>query len=170
MPVTVPDSRNVEAHPLLDEPDSVHESANLPTPICDHASIHGTPKTWISKYALFDHLEAVGPRYRFLPMYGCLIVFGNAVEFFMREIGFYRAIEALYCIEYYERVDENVAALYRHIPESICKKRIIQKHVATDHAQSIAIDMVCAIVGIAVLGTIADRFGRRVALIIRTSA
>lgn len=50
-----------------------------------------------------------------------LILLNNA-EFFSKQIAMFRAIEAMYCIEFHrERHDLDLAALGRAIPEHLCK-------------------------------------------------
>ena len=62
------------------------------------------------KWSFLPRLDVDEPRFRFLPLVGCLIVLVNEGEFIFKEIGYFRALEALYCIEYYDTADPDIAA------------------------------------------------------------
>lgn len=105
------------------------------------------------------------PRFRFLPLVGCLIILVNDVEYYFKEVGYFRALEALYCIEYYQEVDPKTAALGRAIPESMCKVGAIEKKVSTANGIVMLTRMVSSLIGTMPLGYLSDRIGRRFALV-----
>lgn len=118
-----------------------------------------------SKWRLLPRIHVNNPRYRFLPFIGCLLVLVNEGEYFFKQIGYFRAIEALYCIEYFNVVDPDLAKLGRKIPEGMCKLDPIQKKVATANGIVMLVRMTSAFIGTIPLGYLTDRIGRRLPLI-----
>ena len=114
---------------------------------------------------IFPRFDVIHPRYRWLPFLGCLIVFLNESEYFLRNFADYRAIEALHCIEYYNDVDPDIARLGKSIPEKLCKANIIQEQVSVTYATYLGLRMLFAMIGAIPLGTLADRKGRRLVTI-----
>lgn len=76
-----------------------------------------------------------------------------------------RMIEAMHCIEYYTVNDPDIARLGKHIPERLCKDSSIQKRLATTAATMSLVRMFCSILGAIPIGSVADRYGRKVVLI-----
>ncbi|CAK4031165.1 MFS general substrate transporter [Lecanosticta acicola] len=118
-----------------------------------------------SIHRFLPHIHVTEPRYRFLPLIGCLLVLVNEGEYFFKQIAYFRAIEALYCIEYFNDIDPEVAKLGRKIPESMCKLDAIQKKVATANGIVILVRMTSAFIGTIPLGYLSDKSGRRLPLI-----
>lgn len=77
-----------------------------------------------------------------------------------------RAIESMYCFEYYSSRDPDIAALGKHIPERLCKHDSIQKGLAKSAGLIMFVRMCCAIIGTIPLGQLADRKGRKIALLL----
>jgi hypothetical protein len=97
---------------------------------------------------IIPKFDVVSPHYRFIPLLGCLIILLNEFEYSFKQVALLRAIEALHCIEYYEKQDPDIAELGKHIPEKLCKADEIQKHVASSTAMYLLIRMLCAFVGV----------------------
>jgi hypothetical protein len=100
-----------------------------------------------------------------VPLVGCLVVLANEAEYAIKQISLLRAMESLCCLEYYREHDAALAALGRHIPERLCKHGEIQKALARTTAWTLALRMLCAVVGSVPLGWAADRWGRKPVLV-----
>ncbi|EME48155.1 hypothetical protein DOTSEDRAFT_69931 [Dothistroma septosporum NZE10] len=124
---------------------------------------HGKTSKWTS---IFPQIQVTDPRFRFLPLIGCLTVLVNEGEYFFKQIGYFRAVEALYCIEYYHVHDPVVAHLGKAIPENMCKIDSIQKKVATANGIVLLVRMTSAFIGTMIVGYLADMYGRRLPLIL----
>lgn len=118
-----------------------------------------------SKWTILPHISFTDPKFRFLPLLGCLIVLVNEGEYYFKQIGYFRAVEALYCIEYFQQHDPSIATLGRGIPEKMCKLDPIQKKVATANGIVMLVRMASSFIGTVLVGYLADRLGRRFALI-----
>ena len=116
--------------------------------------------------SIFPKIQVTDPRFRFLPLIGCLTILVNEGEYFFKQMGYFRAIEALYCIEYYHIHDPAVAHLGKAIPENMCKLDSIQKKVATANGIVMLVRMTSAFIGTIIVGYLADKYGRRLALIL----
>ena len=107
------------------------------------------PSRWkIITQMIIPEIHVVSPRYRFVPLLGCLIILFNESEFTFKQVAMIRAIEAMHCIEYYEKYDPNVAQLGKHIPETFCKTDEIQKLVAITAAFQLFFRMLCSMIGV----------------------
>ena len=149
-------SSDGEREPLLSSP-AEHESSLQPSPKLDQ-----TEKKW-RPWLIFHTTHR---RYRFVPLLGCLTIFINEAEYFVKQIALLRGIESLYCIEYYAEIDPEIAALGKHIPEKLCKADVIQKQIASTAAGMLVVRMTCAMIGAIPLGYIADRYGRKIVLVL----
>lgn len=116
--------------------------------------------------SIFPKIEVTDSRFRFLPLIGCLTVLLNEGEYYFKQIGYFRAIEALYCIEYFQSHDPAVAHLGKGIPENMCKLDSIQKKVATANGIVMLVRMTSSFIGTMIVGYLADKYGRRLALIL----
>lgn len=96
---------------------------------------------------IIPKFDVVSPRYQFVPLLGCLIILINESEYTFKQVALIRAIEALHCIEYYEKHNPDIAELGKHIPERLCKADEIQKNVATSTAMYLLVRMLCALIG-----------------------
>lgn len=115
--------------------------------------------------------ETIHPRFRFIPLVGCLIILTNEAEFFFKQAATMRAVESLYCIEYYNIHDPELAhRLGRNIPERLCKADSIEKLVAQTWAWIMLARMLSAMVSALPLGRLADTWGRRPVLILHKLA
>jgi MFS family permease len=77
-----------------------------------------------------------------------------------------RAIEAMYCYEYYLEQGSPLVELGKHIPEKLCKDDTIQKQLAKTAGLIMFVRMLTSMVGAIPLGWVADRFGRKAVLIL----
>lgn len=77
-----------------------------------------------------------------------------------------RAIEAMYCYEYYEARNSPLVDLGKHIPEKLCKDDSIQKKLAKTAGLIMFVRMLSAMIGAVPLGMAADRYGRKPVLIL----
>jgi MFS family permease len=77
-----------------------------------------------------------------------------------------RAIEAMYCIEFYATRDPDIAALGKHIPEKLCKDNLIQKQLAKTAGLIMFFRMFAAVLGAVPLGQLADRRGRKIVIVL----
>lgn len=120
---------------------------------------------WIS--SLLTPMQVSSRKFRFVPLLGCILILLNDAEFFFKQIAMFRAIEAMYCIEYYkERLELDLASLGRAIPENLCKADSIQKQVATTYGLMMFFRMFPCIFTAMPLGYLADKAGRRIVLIL----
>jgi hypothetical protein len=107
------------------------------------------PSRWeITWKKIIPRFDVVSPRYQFVPLLGCLIVLFNESDAVLKQLAMIRAIEAMHCIEYYEKHDPDLAELRKHIPEKFCKTDEIQKYVATTAAFQLFIRMLCSMIGV----------------------
>jgi hypothetical protein len=146
-----PAARNTTAEhePLLDERDSFRNEAKSN-----------------SRWRFWPSFHTIHPRYRFLPFLGCLIIFLNEAEYFFKQVPSLRAIEAMYCIEYYADRDPGLAAMGKHIPERECKNDVIQKQIAVANGWIMFVRMFCAVLAAVPLSRMADsRLGRKPVMI-----
>lgn len=104
-------------------------------------------------------------RYRYVPLLGCLIIFTNDAEYFIKQVASRRAIEAMYCVEFYATRDPDIAALGKHIPEKLCKDNLIQKQLAQTAGLIMFFRLFAAILGAVPLGQLADKMGRKIVLV-----
>ena len=105
-------------------------------------------------------------RYRYIPLLGCMIIFINEAEYFFKQVATMRAIEAMYCVEFYATRDPNIAALGKHIPERLCKDNVIQKQLAKTAGLVMFVRMLSAVLGAVYLGGLADQKGRKIVLVL----
>jgi MFS family permease len=77
-----------------------------------------------------------------------------------------RAIEAMYCYEFYLARGSDLLHLGKHIPERFCKDHSIQKDLARTAGLIMFVRMLSAMFGAVPLGWVADRYGRRIVLIL----
>ena len=96
---------------------------------------------------ILPRVHVVSSQYRFVPLLGCLIILFNEFQSMFKQVALVRAIEALHCIEYYEKHDPGLAKLGKHIPERLCKTNDIQKRVATTSALQVLIRLLCSLLG-----------------------
>jgi hypothetical protein len=58
-----------------------------------------------SRWQCWPTFTTTAGRYPYVPLLGCLIVFINEAEWFFKQVASMRAIEAMYCIEFYATRD-----------------------------------------------------------------
>ena len=104
-------------------------------------------------------------KFRWVPVVGCLIILTSDAEWWTKQVSFMRMLEALHCIEYYAIHDASIAALGKRIPESLCKYESIQKQLAATAGRIMSIRTISAMCGALLLGSVADRYGRRPVLL-----
>lgn len=105
-----------------------------------------------SRWLFRPTFATTAAHYRYIPFLGCLIVFINEAEWFFKQVSSLRGIEAMYCIEFYATRDPDIAALGKHIPESLCKDNVIQKQLAKTVGLVMFFRMFAAILGAVPLG------------------
>jgi MFS family permease len=108
----------------------------------------------------------ISPKYRWVPLLGCILIFTNESEYFIKQVATMRAIESMYCYEYYLARNSPLAELGKHIPERLCKDDSIQKNLAKSAGLIMFFRMLSAMIGAIPLGWLADRYGRKVVLIL----
>lgn len=113
------------------------------------------------KWQAWPNFTTTAARYRFVPVLGCLIVFVKEAEWFFKQVSSLRAIEAMYCVEFYVTRDPDIAARGKHIPEKLCKDDVIQKQLAKTAGLIMFFRMLAAVLGAVPLGQLADRKGRK---------
>lgn len=117
-------------------------------------------RKWLS-WPRLPVFTTIDRRYRFIPLVGCLIILTNEAEFFFKQAATMRAVESLYCIEYYNKHDPDLARrLGRQIPEQLCKADWIEKQVAQTWSWVMLARMFSAMVSAIPLGRLADTKGR----------
>ena len=138
-PAKLRDDACDERQPLLQRNSSdIHQT---------HQQTH--PSRWMIIWQrIILSFDVVSPRYQFVPLLGCLIIFFHDSGYMVKQVALIRAVEALHCIEYYEKHDRNIAALGKHIPEKLCKVDEIQKLVATSSATYLLVRTLCALIGL----------------------
>lgn len=127
-----------------------------------HLSTTSIPKGW-TKWLSYT---TIAPKYRWVPLLGCAIIFINEAEYFIKQVATLRAIEAMYCYKFYLERDSPLADLGKHIPERLCKDDSIQKQLAKTAGLIMFVRMLCALIGAIPLGYVADRYGRKAVLIL----
>lgn len=122
--------------------------------------------SWLARlYRSLTYIKVTAPKYKWVPLLGCVIILLNDAEFFFKQTAMFRAIEALYCIEYYDaHGDHATAALGREIPEAMCKKDSIEQQVAKTYGWIMFCRMLPCVFTAVLLGILADRVGRKVVL------
>lgn len=148
-----------ETDPLLDRTQSneSHTSDKSTNDKHDTTSPPGGCLAWLR----LPTFTTINPRYRYLPLVGCLIILFNEAEFFFKQAATMRAVESLFCIEYWNDHDPPLPArLGKKIPERLCKADVIEKQVAQAWAWVMLARMICAIIGAIPLGRLADTKGR----------
>jgi MFS family permease len=125
-----------------------------------------TDYTGKSRWRFWPTFTTTAARYRYVPFLGCLIVFINEAEWFFKQVASLRAIEAMYCVEFYATRDPDIAALGKHIPENLCKDNVIQKQLAKTAGLVMFFRMFAAILGAIPLGQVADKRGRKIVLVL----
>jgi hypothetical protein len=145
-----------EQEPLLRRSSSSHRKPSgslspLPTP---------------SNRGRWPTFTTISPRYRWVPYLGCCIIFINEAEYFVKQVATMRALEAMYCYKHYMAIGSPLVEMGKHIPERLCKDGSIQKQVARSAGLIMFIRMLCAMIGAIPLGWLADRYGRKVVLVL----
>jgi MFS family permease len=150
------DLENAETQPLLRQGSRCksrpHQRSTSPSPS--------------KNYLSWPTFTTISPRYRYVPLLGCLIIFLNEAEYFIKQVATLRAIESMYCYEHYLALDSPLASLGKNIPERLCKATSIQKDLARTAGLIMFFRMLSAMVGAIPLGWLADRRGRKVVLIL----
>jgi MFS family permease len=118
------------------------------------------------RWQFWPTFTTTAARYRYIPLLGCLMVFINEAEWFFKQVASMRAIEAMYCIEFYATRDSDIAALGKHIPEKLCKDNLIQKQLAKTAGLIMFFRMFAAVLGAVLLGQLADKRGRKVVIVL----
>jgi hypothetical protein len=108
----------------------------------------------------------IAPKYRWIPLLGCAIIFINEAEWFVKQVAMMRAIESMYCYEYYLAHGSPLADLGKHIPEKLCKNDDIQKQLSRTTGLIMFVRMLSAIIGAVPLGWVADRYGRKIVIVL----
>lgn len=152
------ESSEQEQQPSFDDPSLWTSSQNK------RSSVERTCTRHLG--SIFAPFQVTEPQFRFLPLLGCSIVLLNDAEFFFKQIAMFRALESMYCIQYYYTSDPAIAAMGRHIPEKLCKADSIEKQVATTYGLVIFFRMLPCIFTAVPLGYLADKAGRRPVLIL----
>jgi MFS family permease len=124
---------------------------------------NGVSKNTAWKWPTFT---TISPRYKWIPLLGCIIIFVNEAEYFIKQVATMRAIESMYCYEHYLAQDSPLAKLGKHIPERFCKDHSIQKQLAKTAGLIMFFRMLSAMIGAIPLGWLADRSGRKLVLIL----
>ncbi|KAF2104754.1 MFS general substrate transporter [Rhizodiscina lignyota] len=149
-----PVSNNGEQEPLLARKNSTDSLLSLESKA---DSIKGY--RWLG-------FTTISPKYRWVPLLGCTIIFINEAEYFVKQVATMRAIEAMYCYEFYAARHSPLADLGKHIPETLCKDDSIQKQLAKSAGLIMFVRMLSAMIGAIPLGWVADRWGRKPVLIL----
>ena len=124
-------------------------------------------KSWIgTSQGLLAPFEVSAPQYRLVPLLGCLIILLNDAEFFFKQTAMFRAIESIYCIEFYSVHNASISALGRDIPERLCKADEIEKQVSSTYGWIMFCRMLPCLFTAIPLGYLADKAGRRPVLIL----
>jgi hypothetical protein len=130
-----------------------------------HLSLEKPKNPWTIPF--FPTFTTISPKYRFLPLIGCTLILLNEAEYFVKQVATLRAIESMYCYDFYlARQNWELVKLGKHIPERLCKNDAIQKDLARMAGLIMFVRMVAAMVGAVPLGYVADRWGRRVVVVL----
>ena len=117
------------------------------------------------RWQIWPMFTTIAPKYRFVPLLGCLLIFTNEAEYFFKQVATMRAIESMYCIEFYSTRDPDLANLGKHIPEKLCKDHLIQKQLAKTAGLIMFFRMLSAVIGAIPLGQLADKGGRKIVIV-----
>jgi hypothetical protein len=142
--------------------------SNEQEPLLSCSSPNGNISTDYSRpeRRIWPSFTTISPKYRWIPFLGCSIIFINEAEYFVKQVATMRAIEAMYCYEFYLAQHSPLAELGKHIPEKLCKDESIQKDLATTAGLIMFVRMLAAIVGAIPLGWVADKYGRKIVLVL----
>ena len=143
-----------EREPLLGRRKSIDSVQSSPS-----TAESSTGKRWFS-------FHTIARKYRWIPFLGCALIFINEAEYYVKQIAIMRAIEAMYCYEYYLARDSPLVDMGKHIPEKLCKDDSIQKDLAKTAGLIMFVRMSCAMIGALPMGYLADRYGRKVVLVL----
>ncbi|KAF1991067.1 MFS general substrate transporter [Aulographum hederae CBS 113979] len=156
-----------QSHSVSEEEPLLSRRQNLPQNEDDTTSRSpNAPEEPPKKPSKWPTFTTIHPRYRFIPFLGCLIILINESEYFIKQVATMRAIEAMYCYEHYLALGSPLADLGKRIPERLCKSESIQKQLAGTAGGIMFVRMLSAIVGAVPLGWLADRWGRKVVLVL----
>ncbi|KAF2675500.1 MFS general substrate transporter [Microthyrium microscopicum] len=145
-------NQNMEHEPLLARAKSA-----------DNLSSTTAEPTAGTKWLFFT---TITPKYRWIPLLGCAIIFINEAEYFVKQVATMRAIEAMYCYEFWLKRNSPLADLGKHIPERLCKDDSIQKDLAKTAGLIMFVRMLSAMIGAIPLGWVADRYGRKTVIVL----
>lgn len=120
-------------------------------------------RAWTTK--LFPTFTTISPKYRWVPLLGCTLIFINEAEYFVKQVATMRAIESMYCYSYYLSRGSDLVSMGKHIPEHLCKNDSIQKDLARTAGLIMFVRMLSAMIGAVPLGYVADRWGRKVVVV-----
>jgi MFS family permease len=130
------------------------------------AQVTSNPASPKAKSLPWPTFSTISPKYRWVPLLGCLIVFINEAEYFIKQVASMRAIESMYCYEHYLALNSPLASLGKQIPERLCKDTSIQKNLARTAGLIMFFRMLSAMVGAIPLSWLADRYGRKIVLVL----
>ncbi|TID27239.1 ATP phosphoribosyltransferase [Venturia nashicola] len=114
---------------------------------------------------LLPSFKTISPRYKWVPLLGCTLIFINEAEYFVKQVATMRAIESMYCYNHYLARGSDLAGLGKHIPEHLCKDDSVQKDLARTAGLIMFVRMLSAMLGAVPLGYVADRWGRKVVVV-----
>lgn len=120
-------------------------------------------RAWAIK--LLPTFTTISPKYRWVPFLGCALIFINEAEYFVKQVATMRAIESMYCYNYYLARGSDLVELGKHIPERLCKDDSIQKDLARTAGLIMFVRMLSAMIGALPLGYVADRVGRKFVIV-----
>jgi hypothetical protein len=152
--MVTPTSDSPEREPLLGRA-SLNESS-------DSVTIGKEPR----KRSLWPSFTTISPKYKWVPLIGCSLIFINEAEYFVKQVATMRAIEAMYCYEFYLDRGSDLADLGKHIPERFCKDDSIQKGLAKTAGLIMFVRMLSSMIGAVPLGWVADRYGRKIVVVL----
>jgi hypothetical protein len=131
------------------------------------ASHDSLEKKRVWKIKLFPTFQTISPKYQWVPLLGCTLIFLNEAEYFVKQVATMRAIESMYCYNFYlAQNNHELVRLGKHIPERLCKDASIQKDLARTAGLIMFVRMLSAMVGALPLGWVADRWGRKVVVVL----
>jgi MFS family permease len=143
-----------EREPLLRRTSSTDDTQSL-------KSVKKSPR-----HSIWPSFTTISPKYRWVPFLGCALIFINEAEYFVKQVATMRAIEAMYCYQYYLARGSDLVGLGKHIPERLCKDDSIQKRLAETAGLIMFVRMLSAMIGALPLGSVADRYGRKTVIIL----
>lgn len=141
------------------------ESSPLLSRTASNASSADAEKIPSWHFNLVPTFTTISPKYRWVPLLGCTLIFINEAEYFVKQVATMRAIESMYCYNYHLARGSHLAELGKHIPEQLCKDDSIQKHIARTAGLIMFVRMLSAMVGAVPLGYVADRWGRKTVVV-----